>query len=120
MPQSSPTDDNLFPSPGIECTTTTDSPLWQNCQEAYENIVPGDPQACPSISREQYYYVTIGTCTIQTYSQLGRAHCLNGYDIQNGILEILARCTKDEGVQGSYTWTKEGNPREGVMLVYAF
>ena len=117
MPQSSPTDDNSFPSPGLKCTTTTESPFFEDCLDAYQKITPGDPEVCIMIISEQWDYITVGTSTVHTYSQAGNAHCLNGDYIRKGVLDILSKCTKDGQAQGSSTWTKEGNPREGVKLI---
>ena len=120
MPQSSsvPTNDTLFPPPGLTCTETSPtSPLVDDCILAYLQIEPGNPEFCILVFLTQDDFKTVGTCTVHTYSESGRAHCLNRDNIRSGILDILGPCSNNGSIQGSYTWTAEDQPREGVKLI---
>jgi len=118
MPQSSILPIDEFPPPGLTCTATTPtSPLIGDCVMAFEQIEPGEPGACILIFQTEVDFITVGTCTVHTYSQRGRAHCLNRDKIRSGILNILGPCSDGGFTEGSYTWTGEDEPREGVKLI---
>ena len=117
MPQSLPADDNLFPQPGLTCTITIPGspiPFVRDCIEAYKKI--GHPQ-CTPIIRYLYDYITVGTCTVLTYSENGLATCPDPDFIRRSVRIILDKCTNGEKVQGSFTWTSKSSPREGVKLI---
>ena len=121
MPQSPPADDS-FPPPGLDCGPINfDSPHYEDCDEAYRQIKSSPLQLICGFGQPQYQHdvITIGTCTVHTYSQKGNAHCLNRNHILAGIEDIMHTCLTDDGyTQGSYTWTKEGQQREGVSLFW--
>ena len=120
MPQSSFLPLGELPPPGLICADTIPtSPLIDDCIKAFELVEPVTPIACTLDWRSQDDFRTVGTCTIRTYSAFGRAHCLNRSLIRSGILDILAGCSDDTFTQGSYTWTAEGDPVEGVRLMSA-
>ena len=118
MPQSSILPIDEFPPPGLICADTIPtSPLIDDCIKAFELVEPVTPIACTFQFQTQDDFRTAGTCTVHTYSEFGRAHCLNRSLIRSGILDILGGCSDDMFTQGSYTWTAEGEPREGVKLI---
>lgn len=118
MPQSSVLPIEEFPPPGSTCTEISpNSPLLDDCIRAWEEIEPRESTICPTIFLTQHVFKTVGTCTVHTYSELGKAHCLNRDDIGEGILKILVPCSNTKFTGGSWTWTPEGQPREGVKLV---
>ena len=120
MPQSSILPLGELPPPGLTCEDTTPtSPLIDDCIKAFELVEPVTPIACALIWLPQSNFRTVGTCTVRTYSAFGRANCLNRSLIRGGILDILAGCSDDTFTQGSYTWTAEGDPVEGVRLMSA-
>ena len=119
MPQSppEPTNDNLFPPPGSTCTEiTTKSPRYDHCKAASELIRDLPPQV-DCYPQSQHDVFTVGTCTVHAYSQKDNAHCLDRNFIVTGIENILRACSKNGYTQGSYTWTREGELREGVKLI---
>ena len=119
MPQSPPVD-NSFPPPGPTCTRiTTNSPLYNDCKAASQRIKFSPPDFdCGFIPpQNQNDVITVGTCTVRTYSQGGNANCLDRNHILNGIENILRECSTNGYTQGSYTWTQEGEPRKGVKLI---
>ena len=67
--------------------------------------------------QNQYDVITVDTCTVHTYSQKGNAHCLDQGYILGGIDDIMRKCSINGYSQGSFTWTREGEPREGVKLI---
>ena len=118
MPQSST--DPVFPPPGLTCTPpylASIAPLVTDCKKALERVPPVKPGVCTKIWQTEKDIVTVGTCIVHTYSAAGRAHCLDGNEIRNGIQQILRSCTGNGYTSGSYTWTAEGAKREGVMLL---
>ena len=123
MPQSSPepTNDSLFPPRGHTCTEiTNNSPFYDDCKMASQQIRSSPPEIDCESENPQYQHdvITVDTCTVHTYSQKGNARCLNRNYILIGIEDILRECSTDDGyTQGSYTWTQEGEPREGVKLI---
>ena len=76
------------------------------------------PPDCTSTIFEQWDYITVGTCTVHTYSQLLSAACIDPSFIQGSVKYILDRCADSGGVQGSFTWTTENGWREGVKLCF--
>ena len=121
MPQSPPFDDSFAP-PGLYCgPISPDSPHYHDCDEAYQRIESRPPQLICGLGPPQYQHdvITVGTCTVHTYSQKGNAHCLDRNHILTGIENIMHAClTDDDYTQGYYTWTKEGQKREGVKLIW--
>ena len=119
LPQySSVPDPNMFPPPVLHCAEITYSaPFIADCEKALEQVAPVKPEFCTFIFAQQQDIVTVGSCTIHTYSERGSAHCLDGNDIRSGVKAILCSCTKDSYTQGSYTWTPEGELRDGVKLI---
>ena len=105
-------------------------PLAADCEAALAEVKPVEPQACTKIFQTEYDYVTVGTCTIHTYSTTrGMAHCLDGNNIIKGVKEILKSCRFDFGeatgkyTGGQYEWSTrtdpDGKKGEGVRLVRA-
>ena len=122
MPQSppEPTNDNLFPPPGSTCTEiTNNSPLYDDCKTASQRIRirPREIDCELELPQSQHDVITVGTCTVHTYSQRDNAHCLDHNEIHTGIENILSECSKNGYTQGSYTWTREGRLRVGVKLI---
>ena len=119
MPQS--TDPTVFPPPGRQCAKTysaSTSPLIADCEKALNKISAGDPpQICTAMFLPQKDIVTVGTCTVRTYSEEGNAHCLGGSNIRAGVRAVLDGCKKDTYTQGSYTWTPASAKRDGVSLI---
>ena len=119
MPQSPPVDDS-FPPPGLVCAPlTNDSPLFHDCDEAYQQIISKLPEVTCGFKphKHQYDFKTVRSCTVHTYSQTGNAHCVRHVALLTGIDNILHSCSNNGYTQGSYTWTREGEPREGVKLI---
>ena len=102
-------------------------PLKKDCEEALKKVPPGKPKFCTYIYRPEFDYITVGTCTIHTYSSGGRAHCLDRNLIRKGVEEILGQCSKTHDYEaytgGEYQWSNKGEARgtkgEGVRLVKA-
>jgi len=114
------------PPPTYGTLTCTDAdlielPVKKDCGAVFKKVIPGEPGPCTLQSQTEYDYVTVGTCTIHTFSTGGRAHCLNSDLIIKGVEEILKRCTTNpqgtcEGNSGrEYGWSSTG--AEGVRLV---
>jgi len=110
----------------LTCThiSTIGFPLKDDCTAALAKVKPINPPSCTEIFQPQYDYVTVGTCTIHTYSTTrGMAHCLDGNLIIKGGKEILANCTSIIGDQeytgGQYEWSTDGENGEGVRFVRA-
>jgi len=117
MPQSS-TPTTTFPPPGLTCPATyTNAPLIADCEAALKQITAGPaPQICTDIFTVEKPIKTVGTCTVQTYSSRGKAHCLAGDNIRAGVRVIIDSCKSTVFTQGSYTWTQDPN-RDGVRLI---
>jgi len=102
-------------------------PLKKDCEEALKKVPPGKPEVCTLQFQTEYDYVTVGTCTIHTYSSGGRAHCLDRDLIRKGVKEILGQCSKTHDYEaytgGEYQWLTsadiEGTKGEGVRLIKA-
>ena len=101
-------------------------PLKPDCVAALAKVAPVNPRVCTEIFRPQYDYVTVGTCTIHTYSTTrGMAHCLDGNLIIKGGNKILAGCTSiigdpgQEYAMGQYEWSTDGENGEGVRFIRA-
>ena len=117
MPQSSPAP--TFPPPGYTCTPPYDAssaPLVEDCKLALQQVTPGQPEICTQQIQTGMDFVTVGTCTVHTYSAHGKAHCLNGDDIRGAIWSIIHLCSSDGFTRGSFTWTPEGASADGVTL----
>ena len=109
-------------------TCTQDSaygfPLKKDCAAALDKVSPVTPQACTKQFQAEYNCVTVGTCTIHTYSSRGMAHCLDHGLMIRGGKDILARCTFTQGysseeyTEGQYEWTAHGSS-EGIKFVKA-
>ena len=64
--------------------------------------------------------MTVGTCTVRTYSGTGRAHCLTRSQIEDGIISIGEVCSDGEYIGGSVSWSDGPEPSmflAGVMLI---
>ena len=105
-------------------------PLAADCKLALDKVKPVEPTFCTEVFKTEYDYVTVGTCTIHTYSTTrGKAHCLDGKNIIKGVKEILKSCRFDFGeatgkyTGGQYEWSTridtDGKKGEGVRLVGA-
>ncbi|RPB27461.1 hypothetical protein L211DRAFT_865637 [Terfezia boudieri ATCC MYA-4762] len=110
----------------LTCTkfSTIGLPLKDDCAAALAKVAPVEPQACTKQFETEYDYVTVGTCTIHTYSTTrGMAHCLDGNLIIKGGEEILENCTSIIGDQeytgGQYEWSTVGENGEGVSFIRA-
>ncbi|KAF8428220.1 hypothetical protein EV426DRAFT_333106 [Tirmania nivea] len=92
-------------------------PIREDCIAALATVKPGEPKVCTEQIQPEYNCATVGTCVIQTYSiERGRAHCLNGDMIINGINKILEGCYTPDGYTGGvYEWSAEDD--EGVRLI---
>ncbi|KAF8449921.1 hypothetical protein BGX38DRAFT_1142343 [Terfezia claveryi] len=104
-------------------------PLREDCEAALDQVEPGEPKVCTLQFQTEYDFVTVGTCTIHTFSTRGMAHCLNRDEIRNGVEAILKYCSVNpqgsykEYTGGRYEWMKSadinGTHSEGVKLVEA-
>ena len=116
----------------LTCTkiSTVGLPLAADCEAALAKVQPwpvGEPKFCTLQFQPEYDYVTVGTCTIHTYSTGGNAHCLDENKIIEGVKEILKSCRFDFGeatgkyTGGQYQWSTstDGKKYEGVRLVKA-
>lgn len=96
------------------------SPLIKDCKSALEylkNALPEGPRVCEDVIRPVANIAVVGTCTVQTTSQKGRAHCLDGKDIKGGIQDILNSCkVGDMYTGGISTWTV-GSPWKDIASV---
>ncbi|RPB27462.1 hypothetical protein L211DRAFT_865638 [Terfezia boudieri ATCC MYA-4762] len=102
-------------------------PLKNDCVAALAQIRRGEPEACTLQISYEFDYPPFGSCTIQTYSSGGAAHCLNGDRIHRGVNAILNHCTVnpqgtlEEYTGGQYQWKNsaevEGIKGEGVRVV---
>ncbi|KAF8472691.1 hypothetical protein BDZ91DRAFT_780436 [Kalaharituber pfeilii] len=106
----------------VKCFGITESsPFVADCRAALEQVpkTSGEPEICTMIWMTQADLYTVGTCTIQTYSDTrGKAHCLDPAKIRKGVEAILASCTSSEKVEGQYEWSTVPNVGgEGVRLV---
>ncbi|RPB27466.1 hypothetical protein L211DRAFT_834327 [Terfezia boudieri ATCC MYA-4762] len=99
-------------------------PLKDDCAAALAQVKPIKPKFCIEVFRPELDYITVGTCTIHTYSTTrGMAHCLDGNLIIKGGKEILANCASIIGEQeytgGHYEWSTVGENGEGVRFIRA-
>jgi len=92
-------------------------PLKADCVAALAKVKPVKPEICLTVFKTESDYVTVGTCTVHTYSYHGKAHCLDGKLIIKGGKEILKRCTFENYTGGQYEWETATEGGEGVKLI---
>lgn len=113
---------------GLTCATisSSSSPLAKDCRKALEKIQPTPITDSPGTCITRVYRpvatpAVVGTCTVEIFSDMGRAHCQNSNDVRKGIQAILSGCSSScqgvEYAQGSYIWTMSGQPNDGVRLI---
>ena len=94
------------------------SALKKDCEAALAKVTLGKPYPCVDVLMFEYNLVKVGTCTIQTYSNRGRAQCLDHDLVIQGGNQILDRCISNAVAYEDYTGGQfEWVTGEGVMFV---